>query len=193
MSATRQSPAEGHPPLGPPRPARPISEPHAAWACVMAGDAGLPCAGRERGSSPRPDAHGVGRHRGSGRRAEPWSGRPTYRSRSRSASLSRASGRSADAPTRRFRRCSRTATCGLTQGSASPTAPGDASISASRSSPSWSCCCRRRALRSRPRSCSRGDGTRLLTRVVKVTISRLRRKLGAPPVIETVPGAGYRI
>jgi DNA-binding response OmpR family regulator len=29
--------------------------------------------------------------------------------------------------------------------------------------------------------------------VVKVTISRLRRKLGAPPIIETVPGAGYRI
>jgi DNA-binding response OmpR family regulator len=29
--------------------------------------------------------------------------------------------------------------------------------------------------------------------VVKVTISRLRRKLGVPPLIETVPGAGYRI
>jgi DNA-binding response OmpR family regulator len=29
--------------------------------------------------------------------------------------------------------------------------------------------------------------------VVKVTVSRLRRKLGDPPVIETVPGAGYRI
>ena len=29
--------------------------------------------------------------------------------------------------------------------------------------------------------------------VVKVTISRLRRKLGDPPIIETVPGAGYRI
>jgi DNA-binding response OmpR family regulator len=29
--------------------------------------------------------------------------------------------------------------------------------------------------------------------VVKVTISRLRRKLGEPPMIETVPGAGYRI
>ena len=31
------------------------------------------------------------------------------------------------------------------------------------------------------------------TNVVKVTISRLRRKLGEPRVIETVPGAGYRI
>jgi DNA-binding response OmpR family regulator len=31
------------------------------------------------------------------------------------------------------------------------------------------------------------------TNVVKVTISRLRRKLGEPQVIETVPGAGYRI
>ena len=29
--------------------------------------------------------------------------------------------------------------------------------------------------------------------VVKVTISRLRRKLGEPPIIETVAGAGYRI
>jgi DNA-binding response OmpR family regulator len=29
--------------------------------------------------------------------------------------------------------------------------------------------------------------------VVKVTISRLRRKLGDPPAIETVPHAGYRI
>ena len=29
--------------------------------------------------------------------------------------------------------------------------------------------------------------------VVKVTVSRLRRKLGEPPMIETVPGAGYRI
>jgi DNA-binding response OmpR family regulator len=29
--------------------------------------------------------------------------------------------------------------------------------------------------------------------VVKVTISRLRRKLGEPRLIETVPGAGYRI
>ena len=29
--------------------------------------------------------------------------------------------------------------------------------------------------------------------VVKVTVSRLRRKLGEPPLIETVPSAGYRI
>jgi DNA-binding response OmpR family regulator len=28
---------------------------------------------------------------------------------------------------------------------------------------------------------------------VKVTISRLRRKLGDPPVIETLPQAGYRV
>jgi DNA-binding response OmpR family regulator len=31
------------------------------------------------------------------------------------------------------------------------------------------------------------------TNTVKVTVSRLRRKLGDPPVIETVPHAGYRI
>jgi DNA-binding response OmpR family regulator len=29
--------------------------------------------------------------------------------------------------------------------------------------------------------------------VVKVTVSRLRRKLGDPPLIETVAGVGYRI
>ncbi|WP_209671605.1 response regulator transcription factor [Amycolatopsis magusensis] len=32
-----------------------------------------------------------------------------------------------------------------------------------------------------------------LTTVVKVTVSRLRRKLGEPPLIETVSQAGYRI
>lgn len=31
------------------------------------------------------------------------------------------------------------------------------------------------------------------TGTVKVTISRLRRKLGDPPVVETIPQAGYRI
>ncbi|MFY1618306.1 response regulator transcription factor [Micromonospora sp. WMMD736] len=31
------------------------------------------------------------------------------------------------------------------------------------------------------------------TNVVRVTMVKLRRKLGDPPVIETVPGAGYRI
>jgi DNA-binding response OmpR family regulator len=31
------------------------------------------------------------------------------------------------------------------------------------------------------------------TNVVKVTISRLRRKLGDPPAIETIPQAGYRL
>ena len=31
------------------------------------------------------------------------------------------------------------------------------------------------------------------TNTVRVTVMKLRRKLGDPPVIETVPGAGYRI
>jgi DNA-binding response OmpR family regulator len=31
------------------------------------------------------------------------------------------------------------------------------------------------------------------TKTVQVTIGRLRRKLGHPPVIDTIPGAGYRI
>jgi DNA-binding response OmpR family regulator len=31
------------------------------------------------------------------------------------------------------------------------------------------------------------------TQSVKVTVSRLRRKLGDPPLIETVPQAGYRM
>jgi DNA-binding response OmpR family regulator len=31
------------------------------------------------------------------------------------------------------------------------------------------------------------------THTVRVTLMKLRRKLGDPPIIETVPGAGYRI
>jgi DNA-binding response OmpR family regulator len=31
------------------------------------------------------------------------------------------------------------------------------------------------------------------TNVVRVTMMKLRRKLGDPPVIETVPGVGYRV
>jgi DNA-binding response OmpR family regulator len=37
------------------------------------------------------------------------------------------------------------------------------------------------------------DATDPFTAAVKVTISRLRAKLGDPPVIETIPKAGYRI
>jgi DNA-binding response OmpR family regulator len=37
------------------------------------------------------------------------------------------------------------------------------------------------------------DAADPFSNVVKVTISRLRRKLGDPPLIETVPTAGYRI
>jgi DNA-binding response OmpR family regulator len=32
-----------------------------------------------------------------------------------------------------------------------------------------------------------------LTNSVRMTVLRLRRKLGDPPVIETVKGAGYRV
>jgi DNA-binding response OmpR family regulator len=31
------------------------------------------------------------------------------------------------------------------------------------------------------------------TNAVRVTLSKLRAKLGEPPLIETVPGAGYRV
>lgn len=31
------------------------------------------------------------------------------------------------------------------------------------------------------------------TKTVQVTIGRLRRKLGEPPVVETIPGVGYRV
>ncbi|HEU4421466.1 MAG TPA: winged helix-turn-helix domain-containing protein, partial [Pilimelia sp.] len=31
------------------------------------------------------------------------------------------------------------------------------------------------------------------TNVVRVTVMKLRRKLGDPPVVETVPGVGYRL
>ncbi len=37
------------------------------------------------------------------------------------------------------------------------------------------------------------DATDPFTNVVKVTVSRLRRKLGDPPLIETVAGVGYRL
>ena len=36
------------------------------------------------------------------------------------------------------------------------------------------------------------EDTSYRTNAVRVTLSKLRTKLGAPPVIETVPGAGYR-
>jgi DNA-binding response OmpR family regulator len=32
-----------------------------------------------------------------------------------------------------------------------------------------------------------------LVAIVTVTVGRLRRKLGAPPIITTTPGIGYRI
>jgi DNA-binding response OmpR family regulator len=31
------------------------------------------------------------------------------------------------------------------------------------------------------------------TNVIRVTIMTLRRKLGDPPMVETVPGVGYRL
>jgi DNA-binding response OmpR family regulator len=37
------------------------------------------------------------------------------------------------------------------------------------------------------------ENTDPFTTVVKVTISKLRAKLGEPPVIVTVPGSGYRL
>ncbi len=37
------------------------------------------------------------------------------------------------------------------------------------------------------------ENTDPFTKTVQVTISRLRRKLGDPPPIQTIPGAGYRI
>ena len=37
------------------------------------------------------------------------------------------------------------------------------------------------------------EHTSYRTNAVRVTLSKLRAKLGEPPVVETVPGAGYRI
>ncbi|MFC8124783.1 response regulator transcription factor [Streptomyces sp. NPDC057302] len=37
------------------------------------------------------------------------------------------------------------------------------------------------------------EDTSYRTNAVRVTLSKLRTKLGEPPVVETVPGAGYRI
>ena len=37
------------------------------------------------------------------------------------------------------------------------------------------------------------ENTDPFTKTVQVTIGRLRRKLGAPDMIETIPAVGYRI
>ena len=37
------------------------------------------------------------------------------------------------------------------------------------------------------------DAADPFTQAVKVTVSRLRAKLGSPPLIDTIPKAGYRI
>ena len=37
------------------------------------------------------------------------------------------------------------------------------------------------------------DGIDPFTNTVRVTIMKLRRKLGDPPLIATVPGEGYRL
>jgi DNA-binding response OmpR family regulator len=37
------------------------------------------------------------------------------------------------------------------------------------------------------------ENTDPFTNTVSVTISRLRRKLGDPPVVETIPNVGYQI
>ncbi len=42
-------------------------------------------------------------------------------------------------------------------------------------------------------ACVWDEAADTFTTTVKVTMSRLRRKLGDPPVIETIPQAGYRI
>ena len=60
----------------------------------------------------------------------------------------------------------------------------------------WPSCCAPTARWSPPRSCWRrawDEHVDPFTNVVRVTIMKLRRKLGDPPVIETVPGVGYRI
>ncbi len=38
-----------------------------------------------------------------------------------------------------------------------------------------------------------GEEVNQFTNIVQVTMSRLRRKLGDPPVIETITNVGYRI
>ena len=51
----------------------------------------------------------------------------------------------------------------------------------------------RRPQRRRPARSGLGRNADPFTKTVQVTISRLRRKLGDPPPIETIPGVGYRI
>ena len=59
----------------------------------------------------------------------------------------------------------------------------------------WSRCCDQKARRQRrgPPRTGLDEHANPFTNTVLVTISRLRRKLGDPPAIETVPGVGYRI
>jgi DNA-binding response OmpR family regulator len=37
------------------------------------------------------------------------------------------------------------------------------------------------------------DNTDPFTNIVRMTVMKLRRKLGEPPIIETVVGEGYRV
>ena len=116
-------------------------------------------------------------------------------SRSRSPSSSPASARSRGAASPRCRRSSRAATSASTPANASRAGLAAGSSSAPRSSPCSSCCSPPTARRSRAEQLLERAWDEYIdtfSNVVKVTISRLRRKLGEPPAIETVPG-GYRI
>ena len=70
------------------------------------------------------------------------------------------------------------------------------SSSRRRSSPCWRCCMRSEgAVVSAEQLLEKAwdENTDPFTNVVRVTVMTLRRKLGEPPVIVTVPGSGYRI
>ena len=149
------------------------------------------------GAGPGADAHRGGRDRRPGRRAGASAPTTTCPSRSRSPSWS--------ARVQALGRRARPAAPPVLQPGRHPARPAPArGVSAT----AGTCRCPARSSRCWPSCC--GPTARVVsaeqllekawdehadpfTNAVRMTILKLRRKLGDPPVIETVPGVGYRI
>ena len=92
--------------------------------------------------------------------------------------------------------CCPAMTSNSTPPAAPPPGPGGTSASTRRSSLCWRSSSPPTAPWSPANSCSRGhrdQNADPFSQAVKTTMSRLRAKLGDPPVIETVAKSGYRI
>ena len=157
---------------------------------------GLPCARRPGVLHPGADADRV-RHRSpTGSTGSAWAPTTTCPSRSPTPNWSPGSARSAGGPARRRRRSSCTATCASTRPCASRPAPAPGCRSARRSSPCWSTCWPTAGPGGLGRGTARpglGRGGRPVHHDGQGDDEPAAGKLGDPPVIETVPRAGYRI